>query len=271
MSWKDNERVEEILLIIGDSWQGNNRRWVYGLIGVLLLVLPVFFATKISFLNFWAAGYQPPKLLAQIARTPLEEAEHVFIKISEENYTGYIKLKNPNLDWGIPKFTYRIEVFDNQDRFLSSATQTVFVLPASEKYLIIPRFNAKNPPSSLKLHILESQFVLKPGEFPYINLDFQRRQIQPTRNDTTIVTGVLKNTSAFSITQVDLLALIYNDQSQIVGISYTNINDVLSEELRSFQLVWPASLEEAVHVELMSEVNMFAKDILRTQKPVIPF
>ncbi len=269
MPFLDEDKTEEILLVVGDSLRGNNRKWLL-MFGIILIAsIPGYLALKIIFFNVAASQYQPPKITGQVERSPLEELEKKFIKIGD-SYSGYVKIKNPNFDWGVPKLLYRIEILDSAGILITSSTNESFVLPASEKYLVLPRFVASSAPSQINFSILESKFVLKPDSFPVLNIEVQRNSVAAGANETQLQ-AVLKNNSAFTISQVDLLATIYNDRGELVGMNYTNINDLLSGELRSFQLSWPYQIPGRLNAEISPEVNIYAKEIIKTQGPVSPF
>lgn len=270
MGLLDSDRSQEILLIIGDSFQGQNRKWFVTFFVVLVAILPLYFLVKITYYNLAISNYTPPAILGQVEQTPLEEIEKGFVQINANGYAGFVKVKNLNLDWGVPNLVYRTEVKSKDGTLLASATSESYILPASEKYLIVPRFNANQTPAQIDFTVINSKFVLKPEAFPIVNMEIQRNQLIPQATET-LINAVLKNNSPFTITQVDLQALIYNDKNQIVGINYTNVNDLLSTELRSFQLVWPGTLSGSLHVQISPEINIFNKEILKPQGPVSPF
>ncbi|HYE22042.1 MAG TPA: hypothetical protein VD998_00450, partial [Verrucomicrobiae bacterium] len=213
---------------------------------------------------------QPPQLIGQVERSPLEVLEKEFVTIGENTYSGYIKLKNPNLDWGVPNLAYRVEIKTSSGSLITSTTNESFILPASEKYLVLPRFTTTFSPSEMDFTVLESKYVLKPENFPQLSLEMQRIQVSHEDNET-IVSAVIKNNSPFTISQVDLLATLYTDRGELKVINYTNINDLVSGELRSFQIGWPGIVTGNLVAEISPEVNIFSKDILKTQGSVSPF
>jgi hypothetical protein len=266
----DSDKVEEAMLIIGDSLQATNRKWLYVLLFGILLSIPVYFIAKVVSYNLDVSGYRTPAVIGQGQRDPLEIIESGFLHIAGNDYSPYVKIKNDNLDWGIPNFQYRAEVKSADGDILSSVTNTTFILAASEKYILLPRFTADKKPDHIDLTPLQQQFVVKPTNQPELRMDVQRNQITFV-NDQTVVNAVVKNASAFTVKQVDLIATIYNERGELVGMAYTNINDLVSGELRSFQLAWPGKLSGQLRAEITPELNIFAKDIIKTQDPVSPF
>jgi hypothetical protein len=265
----DEERRQEIFLMIGDSWQGNNKRWLYGFVGVLILALPLYFTVKTVAYNVIGAKYEPPQVIGQVEQSPLEEMDKQIVRIQGNIYSAFVKLKNVNLDWGMANMIYRAEIKASDGTLITSITNETFVLPASEKLVILPRFTTDKTPSQIDFSILDSKFTLK-QVLPAVNLDLQRTQISFLDNET-IVSAVIKNNSPFFVTQVDLPVVLYNDRSQVVAVNYTNINDLKPSEIRSFQVSWPTRFGGTLISEVTPEINIFMKDIIKTQGSQSPF
>ena len=87
MGLLDSDRGEEIMLVIGDSLQGANKKWLYLLLGIFIMSIPVYHVVKISTYNIEAASYRTPKIIGQGERAPLELVENGFIKIDDTNYS----------------------------------------------------------------------------------------------------------------------------------------------------------------------------------------
>ena len=129
----------------------------------------------------------------------------------------------------MPDLQYRAEITSRDGSLIASNTNSTFILPASEKYILLPRFKSDINPSQINFSLLNSRYVVKPN-LPDIRLDIQRSQVVVVENET-ITTGVIKNNSPFTVTQVNLVA-VYNERSQLVALNYTNINDLVTGELR---------------------------------------
>ncbi len=270
MALFDSERAQEFFLIVGDSFRGPNRKWIYFQIFILIVAFPLYFGIKIAVYNVAMGAYSPPKVNQLAEREPLEITDQGFLRIDENTYSPFVKIKNINLDWGVAKLSYNADIKSSDGNLLATSTGMTFILPAGEKYIVLPRFTTAGSPASIDFSVLESKFVLKPTNFPDVSVDVQRTQITFS-GDQTVLSAVLKNNSPFTITQVDLPVLIYNEQSKVVAINYTNINDLKSGELRSFQMTWPVRLPGNLRAEITPELNIFNKEILKTQGAISPF
>ncbi len=270
MALNDNERMQEIGLVIGDSFRGRNKKWIYFQVFIFLVAFPMYFGVREAVYNVAMSAYHAPKVTELAERLPLEIIEQGFLKSGDNNYTPYVKLKNLNLDWGVPDLEYSADVKTLDGTMLSTVTGASFILPATDKYILLPRINSSKTPTSIDFSLLGSKFVLKPVTFPEVNIDVQRTQVGIV-DGQTVLSAVLKNNSPFTIAQVDIPVILYNERTQIVGLNYTNINDLKSGELRSFQLTWPSILPGILRAEISPELNVFNKELLQTQGPVSPF
>ena len=80
----------------------------------------------------------------------------------------------------------------------------------------------------------------------------------------------MKNFSAFTIRQINLPVVVYDNKNNIVAVNFTYLNDVKSGETRTFQYTWPAAIAGAVRAEVMPEVNIFDRNVLGTEPGVNP-
>jgi len=267
---QQNQQTEEILLVVGDSLRQINRRWWIALAAVVVLALPVFYLLKFSLASIFIAA-QPVIQVEEVpaTRAPLEIVETKIFDLGGGNYSGYARVKNINLEWGVPALNYAAEFSDGAGASLLRVPGTTYVLPASEKLIVLPRFTSASRPSRLTLALDEPRFRLKPAENA-IPLEVQRRSTD-TANGTTILYAVLVNKSPFTISKIDLPVVAYDSAGQVAAVNYTNIDDVLPQETRSFQYVWPGRLDSSYRIEISPEVNYFDSNIFKLGTGTSPF
>ncbi|MGE5392585.1 MAG: hypothetical protein ACM3NH_02480 [Candidatus Saccharibacteria bacterium] len=264
MSLLDTDRQEELFLVVGDQLRAMNRKLLSAFLIILAMAIPGYFVAKYIFTQTLAAGYQPPRVLSQqVNRTPIQILEKKLLKINATTYSGYAKLGNVNLDWGVPEQGYRARVLSRAGSVLSDFSAKTFVLPSSQKVVVLPRFSTDAEPYELEFTLDTSRFIAKP-EFPELKLDTQRTQLK-VENGSLIVTAVVINSSPFKIARIDLPVVLFDSRNQAVAANFTNVNEVLSGETRSFQYFWPNKIDGAVRAEIRPEVNMFMGNIIQTE------
>jgi hypothetical protein len=121
----------------------------------------------------------------------------------------------------------------------------------------------------LDLQLGETRFI-RPPNLPALTLEIQRRSTS-YQSGQTLVNAVIFNRTPFKISRVELPVLLYNSANQVIGANYTNINDLNSNESRSFQYVWYSRINNVARVEIIPEVNIYNRDIFVSLPGQNPF
>lgn len=269
MALTDNERIQEAFLIAGDKLAAVSRAWWIALAATVILVVPAYFVIKSSFITVLLAGYDGPRVIYNAkTKEPLQILEKKIFSFPNNAYAGYIKIRNVNLEWGVRSQDYTAQFKTLGGTEVTKVMGSTFILPASEKLIVFTRFTADQAPQEMAVSLGESHFIHKPDIS--VDLETERTNIQNSSNGL-IVTSAVRNLSAFTIKQINLPVAIYDNRNQIIAVNYTNLNDVLSGETRSFQYSWPIAIAGAVRAEINPEVNIFDPNVLTTQAGTSPF
>lgn len=234
---KMNDNMEEWFLVVGDWFRATDRKWFLAFGLVVLLAAPLYFFIAFTFSNLLSATITPLKVdYVEVPKTGLEITEKKIFSLADGTYTGFARVKNINFDWGVPGQDYQAIFKSSNGSTVMSMSGEVFILPSSEKIIVFPRFSSSVAPVSLDLTLAESTFI-RPPNLQNLNLEIQRRSIELQGNDT-LVNAVIVNRTPFKISRVDIPVLLFNQNNEIIGANYTNINDLASAESRSFQYTW---------------------------------
>lgn len=260
MDLQQNERLEEWFLIIGEKFRETNVIWFYALGLSLLLALPYYYFVNFSFEQALSASVSPIRVNYQeVIKQPLELLEQKIFDLGNNTYSGYVKVKNPNSDWGVPEQQYRAEFKSATDNYITGLNGNTFILPFSEKIITLPRFSSETRPAKIEFTLNESSFI-RPPQLPALSLEIQRRLLT-LELDKTIVNAVILNKTPFKISRVDLPIVLYDNNNQIIGVNYTNINDLQSNESRSFQYIWYNRIDGVARTEIIPELNIYNHDL----------
>ena len=252
--------MQEIFLLLGDKLAPVSKKWWYVLVAAFIFVIPSYFLLKSMFVNLLVGSYQGPQLInISVVKEPLQVIDKKILALPNNTYYGYIKIRNINLEWGVAGQAYTVNFRTLGGTVVNTANRMTFILPASEKLIVLPRFTSDKRPEELLVSLPETHFVRKPQLV--LNFDKQRTNLN---NQATglVVSSAFINLSPFIIKQVDLPVTIYNSQNQIVAVNFTYINDVKSSETRTFQYSWPALVADAVRAEINPELNVFDRNII---------
>lgn len=266
MALTDNERIQEIFILIGDKLAPIRKVWWFALLLCLILTVPGYYVLKKVFVAGFAASYTAPRIIYTTAiKDPLQIIDKNFFTLPNNSYSSYVKIKNTNLEWGVAAQRYTVTFSTNGGTVLNTFTSATFILPASEKLIVIPRFTAAKKPDKMTVTLDPTNFIHKPN----VSLDFEvQRTLLTNAPEGLLVSSAFINQTPFTISQIGLPVVIYNTQNQIVGVSYTSINQVTSSETHTFQYSWPGPVTGAVRAEIIPEINIFDRNLLSTEAPL---
>lgn len=263
------DRLQEFSLIVNDTLRQTNKKFWYALLIAVIVSIPAYFVFKTVFYHLAVNNYQP---LEVVDHSPeLEQLvvmETKILPLGGNSYSGFVRVKNLNLDWGVPEQNYVAEFKTLGGSVITKVEGETFILPSSEKLIVFSKFTSETVPANIDFKLTESRFLVKP-QMPLISMDVSRVEIKNTPGEY-LVSAVLKNSSAFTLRQIHLPVVLFDRQNQIVGVNFTTINEVKSQETRSFQFFWPQSVEGAVRAEVRPEINIFDRQVLGTEPGVSP-
>jgi hypothetical protein len=270
MDLEQNDRMGEWLLIVGDSFRSTGRRWFYALAVILVISFPAFFLVKFMFEQALIGTVNPITINYQeTTKLPLEITERKIFNLGNGTYSGYARIKNSNSEWGVSNQAYSAQFKTLGGTDVMSINNTTFILPFSEKIVFFPRFSSPNEPKTLDIALHNTQFV-RPTALPNIDLEIQRKSLD-SQVDQTEVNAVIVNRSPFKLSRVDLPVLLLDSKNQVVGVNYTNINDLASSESRSFQYVWYNRINNVSRIEIIPQINIYDRNIFVTGQGANPF
>lgn len=260
----NNERMQELMLIIDDNLRTLNIRFRQALFISLIAAIPLFFLLKFSFYQLSIKNYTPPEVTrpgGEVAALSVVDSK--IFTLDSESYSGYVKIKNINLDRGVAELRYEASFKTLGGSMATAVSGKTFILPASEKILVFSRFTSDKKPDLIEFNFLgDTRFVYKP-QLP--NIDIEKQRVQFESGEEFAVLGAIRNTSAFTVSQVYVPVLLYDNKQNVVGVNSTLLNEVKSQEVRSFRFVWPRKVEGVVRAEINPEVNIFDKKLLSTE------
>jgi hypothetical protein len=269
MAFNKNERLEEWGLMTGDLIVSISRGWWISLSIGIVAVIPAYYLMKFLFVQSLIASHEVPAIVYTSAvKQPLTVIDQKVFTLGPNTYSGYVRVKNTNLEWGVSEQSYTAEFKTFGGTVLTKVNGTTFILPASEKLIVFARFTSENKPDEIAFSLGDTKFTHKPDLA--VNYELERITIANNPSGALISAGI-KNLSAFTVKQINLPVAVYNNKNEIVGVNSTYINDVLSGETRAFQYIWPGSLPGAVRAEVNAEINIFDRGILATDKGISPF
>ncbi|MEO8065804.1 MAG: hypothetical protein ABI643_03045 [Candidatus Doudnabacteria bacterium] len=264
-----NERLQEVFIYIGDKVAPVNKKWWYALGIFLVVLIPFYYLAKFGFVSLITARYQAPQIVYTAAvKLPLQIIDKKIFTLSPNVYAGYVRIKNINLEWGVPSLEYTVEFKTLGGTSITKVNGSTFILPSSEKLIVFSRFTSQTKPDEIAVALADTHFIHKPDVA--VNLELERTDLQ-INPDSLVIAAGLKNLMALTVKEIDLPVTVFNAKNEIVAVNFTSINDVLSGETRTFQYLWPVAVPDAVRAEINPQINIFDRNIFSTPAGATPF
>jgi hypothetical protein len=263
----NQEKLQELAIIITDQVHRINKWWWYSLGITFVLCFPLFFGLRAGITSMMVSQHKFPAYIHEEEnKVPLEVTEKKIFKFTNNSYGAYFKIRNSvNLEWGVISQPYTAVFYTTGGTEVTRITSNVFVLPSSERTVVISRFSADREPTMLSVNLGPTEFVRKPNRTDP-KFEIQRTEVSMVNGNLTVAAGV-KNNTPFTVSRVDLYVLLYDRNNQVVAANYTNIDDVLYHETRTFRMTWPGNptglATGDLRAEITPQVNIFDNNIYK--------
>lgn len=181
------------------------------------------------------------------------------------------QVRNPNPNWGIEDFSYRVDFKDPQGKVLpGSLYSSGFLMPGQTRWIMelgkfVPVFSSYEMVIStstmqwqkMQPYVTEHDFVI---QNPIL-----KKLVAPAAGYAE-VTGSLTNHSQFDAANVEIQAVVYDSKKSIIAIGNTTMQLLRQGETRNFRVFWArpfsgtdASFDTFVNVNLMQDQNFLQK------------
>lgn len=192
------------------------------------------------------------KVAKQQAPKELAATQTKIVAVSPGVFDVVVWVENPNPEWYARSTTYTV-IFAGQ----KSEPVNTFVLPGEKRLLISRGFHSSDPEAAKK----ETSRVLLMNT-DWQRLDESKQYLLPSFNfqNTTVedlgelylkhrVTGTVTNVSLFGFRQIELIALVWNDQ-ELVTLNTVTLQNVAVGESRLFDIRFTQKLSGSLRVEM---------------------
>ncbi len=190
--------------------------------------------------------------------------------VGENNYSAVATLENENLELSLENVPYEFKFFNEKGEQVYVSPGKFFLLPGQTvssgktKYIVVPRFTTNEKINSAKLELPEKLPWQKRLSIPQVKLVTpQPKSYYQTDPLAFVVEGTVQNLSPYSLGQVRLIFLIYNNENQVIAISARTENFLISNERRSYKQLWPNVVsEEIAKIVVVAETDTLNKENL---------
>ena len=211
----------------------------------------------------------------------VEKPNPIALKVTQYNSislgNGYsdfwAEINNPNDDFGAKSLDYTF-VLKNSTGDIQRKTGNTFILPGDKKRYIL----LLNYPGNYTLQGFELSDAPIWAQLSKFNLpELSKKNITIGVSDKVgksfTVGGVLTNISEFNLKNIQVMAILTDDNGNIVGVNETLIRDVLKTESRDFEFTWDSVIPNAsaANTTILTQSNVLDTEELLLQlqqKPI---
>ncbi len=194
----------------------------------------------------------------KITAKDLEVIEKYFVYGgNKNNFDVMIKINNPNNQYGVASFNYKIQLVDQAGNVLSQKTGVNFILPEENKYIIEQNFQSNNKPNSIKFSIdnINWQKFSNYRAEPLLSIYNKNYTEEDGKNK---MFGLLKNESYFDFNSIEIDIILRDSNGKPVALGKNEMRTVKSQEQRDFKIIWPYKFSgSVVDGEIRAEANVF--------------
>lgn len=166
-----------------------------------------------------------------------------------DSYNFIAEAFNPNPQW-IAEFEY---AFVGEDRY---SYYKSYALPGKNKFLLDS--GRANSNATLEIRNIKWQKIENFAELQNIRerIDILEQEFIPAKDDTSpsILKFTVKNDSAFSYWETNLIAILYSGGLKS-SINYITAYQLQAGESRTLEMNWPKALPKIDAVEIIPETN----------------
>ena len=182
-------------------------------------------------------------------------------EVSSNLYNVIAYIENQNADGAVYEISYEFKLYDKDNVFIALRRGKTFIEPNKSSAVFESRINVGNRvPRRAVFSFLESPL--------WIRVDKGLQQSLPIFVQEKIVTGALSspkltatvvNDSLYDIPDLDVIAILYNEEGNAFAASTTLIDPLRKNTSEKIFFTWPRPFKEEVFkIEIIPRINIFS-------------
>lgn len=178
---------------------------------------------------------------------PLEEsgAPQIFKSASLGKAFIAINVVNGNSDLGLNNFYYSVDLVDNANNVVGTVNGYDNILPGESKYLLVEydggSYNVQRI-SGADFKVTQIGTWRKSSDFLIPSLSLISTPTISSSTDQVVVSGTVKNQSAFSVPSLDVTAFVLDKYGDPLFAGKTLVSDLKSFGTANFYVYLPSSV-----------------------------
>lgn len=196
-----------------------------------------------------------PSCLWQL-QNELEVISAKAIKTQENYFDLVAKIKNPNKDAGAKSFSYVFNLYDSGNNPIFSKEGSSYILPQQTKYIIEQKVSVSSKIYNIEFKIL-NVFWQELSGYEEPELLIRNQNFEQSENFSR-VTATMENRSNYDFDTIDIYAILFDKNSEILAVGKTEVKTIFSKENRYFEIAWFFPVNgQVTKADVMAETDVF--------------
>lgn len=158
---------------------------------------------------------------------------------------------------------YQFKVYDDKNTLLAERTGSTFIGPMGKTAIVETLIPVGNVEPSLTRFSFVSDVPWEkiPQTFSSIVIKTDRNYLERYSGGTRL-TATLENTSRYEFSKVDVVAMLYDRNGNVITSSKVLVPELEAESSKTIYFTWPFKIDHAVRTEIIPRFNPFtAKEL----------
>lgn len=175
-----------------------------------------------------------------------------FVKSRANTYDAAAEIRNPNVKLAARSFRYELQLFDDTGFLVASRRGISFIYPGETAHLAEVGLVTQRNVVKAKLVADSFEWTLAEGAPPDVIAGNKEYVIEDENGlKTSAVRALITNRSINDATDVEVAALVFDQDGNLVGVNGTVIGEIRANDTRPVKFAWPGVISGRVATIVM--------------------
>ena len=199
---------------------------------IIILATIIFVIINSLFPNIQKVIVEQPNI------QPIQITRFGKINVNELYSDFWAEINNPNDNFGASELNYTFVLKDKEGN-LEYKNGTTFILPGDKKrYVLLLNLSSEYELEKFELKDSPTWQSLSRFNVPELVIRNVSIGISDKVGNAFTVFGVLTNSSPINLKNIQVIAILTDENKNIIGVNQTLVRDVLTSESRDFEMIW---------------------------------
>ncbi|OGI88407.1 hypothetical protein A2995_00930 [Candidatus Nomurabacteria bacterium RIFCSPLOWO2_01_FULL_33_24] len=178
--------------------------------------------------------------------------------ISKNIYNSLAYVENINSNSVVPKISYEFKLYDENDVLITKRTGNTFIGSGGKMAILEANINVGNrTPKKTTFQFMEQATWKQLDKEAISSLSVLiKDKIIENETDRPKLSASIINNSIYDISDIEVIAIIYNDKLNAIAVSKTMVEILKGSSSQKIYFTWPEPFEESVFkIEILSKIN----------------